>query len=154
MEEKHHQEIIDATKEEVFNNLKDELRPEFLNRIDEKIMFMPLTKDEIKQILVLLMRKVKKMLGKQEIQIELTEKAKDFLADLGYDPQFGARPMKRVLQKELVNELSKQILSGAFGPGDTIHVDADKEGLVFTENPLEENETKSVKKKNGTDEPE
>ncbi len=126
-------EIIKATEEEVFDLLKDELRPEFLNRIDEKIMFQPLTKDEIKKILVLLFKKVKKMMGKQEMQIDLSDKAKDLLGDLGYDPQFGARPMKRVLQKEVVNELSKHVLSGKFGAGDHILIDADKNGLVFTE---------------------
>ncbi len=135
-------EIIKATEEEVFDLLKDELRPEFLNRIDEKIMFQPLTKEEIKKILVLLFRKVKKMMGKQEMQIDMTDKAKDLLGDLGYDPQFGARPMKRVLQKEVVNELSKHVLSGKFGPGDHIMIDADKEGLVF-----KEKEKKKEKKK-------
>lgn len=72
-------------------------------------------------------------MAKQEMDIELTEKAKDYLGDLGYDPQFGARPMKRVLQKEVVNELSKHVLSGKFGAGDTIVVDANKEGLIFVE---------------------
>ncbi len=134
-------EIIKATEVEVFDLLKDELRPEFLNRIDEKIMFQPLTKDEIKQILVLLFRKVKKMMGKQEMQIDLSEKAKDLLGDLGYDPQFGARPMKRVLQKEVINELSKHVLSGKFGPGDHVLIDANKDGLIFKEKP-----TKAEKK--------
>lgn len=126
-------EIIAATEEEVFDLLKDELRPEFLNRIDEKIMFRPLTKEEIKKILGLLFKKVVKMMAKQDMEISLSAKAQDYLGDLGYDPQFGARPMKRVLQKVVINELSKHVLSGKFGPGDKILVDANKDGLVFTE---------------------
>lgn len=136
--DQHRVDIIETTKLEVFNLLKEEFRPEFLNRIDEQIMFLPLTKGEIKQILELLLRGVRKMLAKQEMNLELSEKAKDLLADLGYDPQFGARPMKRVLQKEVVNELSKQILAGKFAPGETIFVDTDEKGLVFTEKPAEE----------------
>ena len=132
-EEDKRQEIIEATKEEVFELLKDDLRPEFLNRIDERIMFSPLNRDEIRQILVLLMRKVTKMLGEQEMGLWVSENALDHLADLGYNPQFGARPMKRVLQKELVNELSKALLKGTFAAGDTIHVDVDDDdNLVFT----------------------
>jgi len=127
------QEIIAATKEEVFDLLKDDLRPEFLNRIDERIMFSPLNRDEIRQILVLLMKKVTKMLGEQEMGLWVSENALDHLADMGYNPQFGARPMKRVLQKELVNELSKALLKGTFKAGDTIHVDVDDDdNLKFT----------------------
>ncbi|MEM8907906.1 MAG: AAA family ATPase, partial [Bacteroidota bacterium] len=90
--DQHREEIIDTTKVEVFEALKENLRPEFLNRIDEQIMFLPLTKAEIKQILMILLRKTKKMLDRQGIILKLSEKATDFLADLGYDPQFGARP--------------------------------------------------------------
>ncbi len=126
------EEIIEATKEEVFELLKDDLRPEFLNRIDERIMFAPLNRGEIRQILVLLMKKVTKMLKEQQMEIWISENALDHLADLGYNPQFGARPMKRVLQKELVNNLSKELLQGTFVAGDTIYVDVDdKDNLVF-----------------------
>jgi ATP-dependent Clp protease ATP-binding subunit ClpB len=128
-------EIIKATEDEVFELLKEDLRPEFLNRIDEKIMFRPLTRDEIKKILGLLFKKVVKLMGKQDMGIELSAKAQDYLGDLGYDPQFGARPMKRVLQKVVINELSKHVLSGKFGPGDHVIVDVDKDGLVFKERP-------------------
>jgi ATP-dependent Clp protease ATP-binding subunit ClpB len=131
--DKHRAEIVETTKLEVIDQLSEYMRPEFLNRIDEQIMFLPLTREEIKQILGLLLKNVRAMLAKQEIQIELSDKAKDLLADLGYDPQFGARPMKRVLQKEVINELSKHLLSGKFGPGDTIVIDTDPKGLVFTE---------------------
>ncbi|MEL7120770.1 MAG: type VI secretion system ATPase TssH, partial [Bacteroidota bacterium] len=129
--EKHRTEIIETTKAEVFELLKDNLRPEFLNRIDEQIMFLPLSREEIHQILELLLRKTKKMLNKQGIKLRLTDKAKDYLANLGYDPQFGARPLKRVLQREVVNELSKLVLSGDFSTGDTIEVDTQPKGLVF-----------------------
>jgi ATP-dependent Clp protease ATP-binding subunit ClpB len=131
-------EIIDATKEEVFDLLKDELRPEFLNRIDEQIMFLPLTKEEIKQILKLLLRKVDKMLARQGMVLKLDDAAADLLADLGYDPQFGARPMKRVLQREVVNELSKLVLAGDFSAGDTIYVEVEKGELVFRRGMIEE----------------
>ena len=131
-------EIIDATKEEVFDLLKEELRPEFLNRIDEQIMFLPLTKEEIKQILKLLLRKVDKMLARQSMVLKLSEAAADHLAELGYDPQFGARPMKRVLQKEVVNELSKLVLAGDFTAGDTIYVGVKNDTLNFGKEPEEE----------------
>jgi len=113
------------------------MRPEFLNRIDEQVMFLPLTRQEIHQIMELLLRKVKKMLDKQGIAMHMSEPAKDLLSGLGYDPQFGARPMKRVLQKEVTNELSKMVLSGEFGPGDTIYIATDPKGLTFSKEPFE-----------------
>ncbi len=129
--EEHRQDIIATTKEEVFEALKENLRPEFLNRIDEQIMFLPLTLDEIKQILVLLLKKTTKMLKAQGITMEVTEDAKTYMAELGYDPQFGARPLKRVIQKYLINELSKEVLSGNFAKGDTVYIGADAKGLTF-----------------------
>jgi ATP-dependent Clp protease ATP-binding subunit ClpB len=129
--DKHRTEILETTKMEVFELLKDNLRPEFLNRIDEKIMFLPLTREEIKKIMLLQLKRVDRMLEKQGVKIQMTEKAKDLLAGLGYDPQFGARPMKRVLQKEVVNELSRYLLAAEFLPGDTILIDTDAKGLTF-----------------------
>ena len=129
-------EVLEATKDEVFDLLEEELRPEFLNRIDERIMFLPLTRGEIKQILHLLLRKVQKMLGGQGMALELTPTAEDLLAEMGYDPQFGARPMKRVLQKEVVNELSKHVLAGTFVAGDTIVVDEKDDELTFEKKQL------------------
>lgn len=138
MGEKHRTEIIETTKAEVFNLLKENMRPEFLNRIDEQIMFLPLSKLEIKMVLDLLVLKIQKMLSKQGIVLRISERAKDLLADLGYDPQFGARPMKRVMQKEIVNELSKMVLSGNFSPGDTVYVDTDVKGLLsFRKDPFQ-----------------
>ena len=142
----HRNDIVETTKEEVFELLKEHLRPEFLNRIDERIMFQPLTKEEIKQIARLLLRKVEKNLAYQELKIALTEDALDLLAELGYDPQFGARPLKRVIEKELVNELSRQVLSGAFTAGETIYVDAQEGKLRFQETPFpEKDETEKEK---------
>ncbi len=137
MGEKHRTEIIATTKEEVFNLLKENLRPEFLNRIDEQILFLPLNKDEIKQILELLLKKTQKMLAKQGIILKVSDEAKNMLADMGYDPQFGARPMKRVLQKDVINELSKLVLSGEASLGDTIYIHTDKKGLTFGKTPYE-----------------
>lgn len=133
----HRADIINTTKEEVFDHLKENLRPEFLNRIDEQIMFLPLSRKEIHAILKLLMRKVDKMLAKQGIIVKVSDKALDLLSDRGYDPQFGARPMKRVLQRDVINELSKEVLSGKFSSGDTIYIDTDKSGLIFSKEPYD-----------------
>ncbi|MEM8584437.1 MAG: AAA family ATPase, partial [Bacteroidota bacterium] len=132
----HREEILQTTREEVFDALKENLRPEFLNRIDERIMFLPLTKEEIKQIARLLMRKTEKQLNKQGMILKITARAMDWLADKGYDPQFGARPMKRVLQSELADELSKDLIAGNFVAGDTIYTDLGKDGLVFSKEPF------------------
>ncbi len=129
--EKHRADIIETTKVEVFEVLKESLRPEFLNRIDEKIMFLPLTKEEIKLIADLMLRGVRGNLKERSIGIEFNDKAMNMLADLGYDPQFGARPLKRVIQKEIVNELSKYILSGKVSDGDLIEVSTDAKGFKF-----------------------
>lgn len=131
--EQHRADIISTTREEVFSQLKENLRPEFINRIDEQILFLPLTREEIKQILRLLLKGIEKRMARQELTLELTDAAADHLADIGYDPQFGARPLKRVLQREVVNELSKQILSGKFVAGETVKIDFKKGKLTFQE---------------------
>ncbi len=145
--EKHRADIIETTKVEVFDVLKDSLRPEFLNRIDDKIMFMPLTKEEIKKIAGLLLKKVHKNLAKQELKMEVSDSAMDLIADLGYDPQFGARPLKRVIEKELVNELAKQVLLGDFVAGETIYVGTDAKGFTFTETKGKDAEPKAKRQK-------
>jgi len=147
MGEKHRADIIETTKLEVFDVLKERLRPEFLNRIDDQIMFQPLTKGEIKQIAVLILKKTKKNLAKSEMGIEFSDSAMDLIAELGYDPQFGARPLKRVIQKEITNELSKQVLSGSFSAGDTIYIGTDAKGFTFTENPNNSTSKPKVEKK-------
>jgi ATP-dependent Clp protease ATP-binding subunit ClpB len=133
VDKKKFNEIIDATKIEVAEELKNHVRPEFLNRIDDVIMFTPFTKDEIVQILDLQLKGVRKMLRLQDLDLELDDAAKKLLADIGYEPQFGARPMKRVIQREIINPLAKEILSGKFPAGSVILATVDhKESLVFT----------------------
>jgi ATP-dependent Clp protease ATP-binding subunit ClpB len=129
--EKKRAEIIDETTDEVITILKENLRPEFLNRIDETIVFHPLSKSDIKSILVIMIKDINEMLKKQELFVYPTDSAFDFLAKQGYDPQFGARPLRRTLQKELVNNLSKEILMGKFAKGDKIVVEAKGDNLVF-----------------------
>ncbi|MEY4259170.1 MAG: hypothetical protein RL656_143 [Bacteroidota bacterium] len=137
MGDKHRTEVLETTKAEVLNMLKENMRPEFLNRIDDQIMFLPLDKIEIYKVLDLLLKGTQKMLAKQGLLLKMSEKAKGFLTNLGYDPQYGARPLKRVLQKEVVNELSRQILIGSFSFGDTIYIDANNKGLLFSKDPFE-----------------
>jgi ATP-dependent Clp protease ATP-binding subunit ClpB len=129
--EKQRNQIIEETKEDVLTILKENLRPEFLNRIDETVVFHPLSKSDVKSILVLMIKGLNDMLKKQELFVYPTDAAFDFLVKEGYDPQFGARPLRRTLQKELVNELSKEILMGKFTKGDKILVDVKGEKLVF-----------------------
>ena len=145
--EEHRNEILETTKSEVFEHLKENLRPEFLNRIYEKIMFLPLTQEEIKKILKILFRKTEKMLAKQGIVVKMSNRAMNLLAARGYDPQFGARPMKRVLQRDVVNELSKFVLSGEYGVGDTIYIDEQKKELVFSNEPFKESKSSEAKDK-------
>jgi ATP-dependent Clp protease ATP-binding subunit ClpB len=117
--------------DEVMAMLKQTIRPEFLNRIDEIMMFHPLKEDEIRQIVRLQVNSVIKMLRDNDIEMEVTENAIGAIAKAGFDPEFGARPVKRALQKELLNELSKKMLSGEVTRDSKIVVDAEGEHLVF-----------------------
>ena len=125
------EEVVEKTREEVFELLKKTIRPEFLNRIDEIIMFKPLSRNEIHDIVKLQFEMVKTMLAKNGIQLEITDKAINKLADSGYDPQFGARPLKRVVQRMVLNELSKLILSGKVEKDHKILIDVEGDNLVF-----------------------
>ncbi|MBT8196306.1 MAG: AAA family ATPase, partial [Bacteroidia bacterium] len=118
-------EIIASTKAKVFEELKKSVRPEFLNRVDETIMFNPLSREDIKQIVTLQLDILKGTLEQNQMELEISDAAVDWLAQLGYDPQFGARPLKRVIQKRILNELSKQILSGNIQPDSKVKVDLD-----------------------------
>ena len=120
-----------SAKVEVLGLLKQQVRPEFLNRIDDIIMFTPLTRVDIKQVVGLQLKGVSKMLAKQNITIDATEEAIAYLAKKGFDPQYGARPVKRVIQKEVLNELSKEILSGKVRTDSIILIDSFEDGLVF-----------------------
>jgi len=131
LNESNRPEILEQTKYQVLELLKKSIRPEFLNRIDETIVFTPLERTEIKEIVKLQFGNVKAMLAENDISIELSEAAIDFIGDNGFDPQFGARPVKRVLQRYLLNELSKQILADRIHPNSHIWVDVELGKLVF-----------------------
>ncbi len=124
-------EIIAKTRNEVFDLLKQSIRPEFLNRIDEVIMFTPLSRDEIGDIVRLQFAHVQKQLAEQNIFITASDEAMDWLAQLGYDPIYGARPLKRVIQKRILNELSKEILSGKVNRDSIIRLDVFDGKFVF-----------------------
>jgi ATP-dependent Clp protease ATP-binding subunit ClpB len=136
MTEKNADEVQEATKAEVFELLKQSMRPEFLNRIDDIIMFTPLTKKNVRQIVNLQLDFIRKKLAERNINLTATDYALDSIADMGYDPQFGARPIKRVIQKNILNELSKQILAGKVLPDSDILLDSFEGQFVFR-NPKE-----------------
>ena len=121
----------EAAKVEVLGLLKQTVRPEFINRIDEIVMFTPLTNANIAQIVGLQLKSVKKMLALQGITMDATPEAIDYLSEKGYDPQFGARPVKRVIQRDVLNQLSKEILSGTITTDSIVLIDAFDGKLVF-----------------------
>ena len=135
-EQKNPEAVIEKTKLEVFEILKKALRPEFLNRIDEVIMFRPLSKKDVKKIVEIQFNGVTKMLEESGIHLTASPEALEWLSISGYDPQFGARPVKRVLQKKVLNELSKQILSGKVQKDSDIVLDVFNDECVFR-NPIE-----------------
>lgn len=127
----HKEEVMAKTKTQLFELLQKTIRPEFLNRIDEIIMFTPLGRDEIGEIVKLQFRGLQETLGEMGIRMEATDEALDWLAQLGYDPQYGARPLKRVIQKKILNELSKQILAGKVDKDSKIKLDTFDNQFVF-----------------------
>lgn len=137
-------EILVKTKLEVFELLKKSIRPEFLNRIDETIMFTPLTREDVTKIVEFQFNGLKKILAENDIQLDATPEAIDWLAQLGYDPQFGARPVKRVMQKRVLNELSKQILAGTVQKNSQIVLDVFDHNFVFR-NAIESDKPKKKK---------
>lgn len=126
------EQIIEETKEHIMEMLKKSIRPEFLNRIDETIMFTPLDELEIEKIVRLQIEGIKAMLAENEIRLEASDAAIKFISKAGFDPDFGARPIKRAIQRYLLNDLSKQLLAGAVDKERAIKVDADEEKLIFT----------------------
>ncbi len=130
--EQNREEILNQTRKQVFDLLKKSIKPEFLNRIDEIIMFQSLTREEVRKIVELQLKIIQKMLEKSSIKLTITKKAVDFIAIIGFDPQFGARPIKRVIQKNLLNELSKMILEEKVDKNSVIVVDEKNGKLVFT----------------------
>ena len=129
--EQNREEILNQTRKQVFDLLKKSIKPEFLNRIDEIIMFQSLTREEVRRIVELQLKNIQKMLEKSSIKLTITKKAVDFIATIGFDPQFGARPIKRVIQKNLLNELSKMILEEKVDKNSVIVVDEKNGKLVF-----------------------
>ena len=129
--EDNHELLVEETKNEVMNMLKKTIRPEFLNRIDETIMFLPLNKPQIEQIVRLQIKGIQRMLKDNGVNLHLSDMAIDFLATAGYDPEFGARPVKRAIQRYLLNDLSKKLLSMAVDRSKPILVERDNQGLVF-----------------------
>ena len=122
---------LEAAKVDVLGLLKQTVRPEFLNRIDDIILFTPLREQDIAQIVSLQLRGVIKMLAKQNITLDATDDAIAYLAERGFDPQFGARPVKRVIQREVLNQLSKEILAGKVSAESIILLDSFDGKLVF-----------------------
>lgn len=142
--------VIDKTKNVVYDLLKQSVRPEFLNRIDEVVMFRPLSRKDIRQIVAIQLAAVRKQLAEQEITLHLTSQAMDWLADEGYDPEFGARPLKRVIKKRVLRQLSKQMLEGSVTAGSEMVLDV-FDGVVVFRKPLEGElfSTNEVAKSNG-----
>ena len=131
MNAQNREQIIEETKNEVMNMLKKTIRPEFLNRIDETIMFLPLNREQIQGIVKLQINGIQRMLKDNAVDLQLTDSAIDFLARVGYDPEFGARPVKRALQRYLLNDLAKKMLSSDVDKSRTIYVEAGSDGLTF-----------------------
>ena len=129
--DKNRDELLNRTREQVFDLLKKTIRPEFLNRIDEIIMIEPLSLSQIRKVVELQLSHVQGMLEKNEIMLKFSPKAVDLIATLGFDPQYGARPIKRVIQREVLNELSKMILSGKVDKAAAILLDARDGKLIF-----------------------
>jgi ATP-dependent Clp protease ATP-binding subunit ClpB len=131
MTDENRDEVIENTKHTVMEMLKKTIRPEFLNRIDETIMFLPLTKKEIADVVSLQIAAVQKMLAEQDVTLNVTPEAINFIADVGFDPEFGARPVKRAIQRYVLNDLSKKLLAGEVNREKPIVIDSYGEGLMF-----------------------
>jgi len=141
LNEKDIDEVVDATKEQVLDVLRQTLRPEFLNRIDDVIMFRPLLKKEIKGIIRIQLEQLREQLMSQNINLQFTDYALDYLADRGFDPQYGARPLKRVIQKDIINLLSKKIIAGEIDKSKPVLIDV-FDGVVVMRNEIPATETK------------
>lgn len=129
--EKNKDEVVEKTKVEVMTLLRQTIRPEFLNRIDEVIMFQPLMRKEIRGIINIQLDGLRNMVAKNGIDLQFSDYALDYLAENGYDPQFGARPLKRLVQKAIVNQLSKKILAGDIDKTSPVMVDVFDGTVVF-----------------------
>ena len=137
--EKNKDTVVESTREEVIELLRQTIRPEFLNRIDEIIMFQPLLKKEIKGIIKIQLEGLKQQVAQSGIRLSFSEYAIDYLAENGFDPQFGARPLKRLIQKEIINQLSKKILAGSIDKSQPVLIDV-FDGVVVFRNEAHETE--------------
>jgi ATP-dependent Clp protease ATP-binding subunit ClpB len=135
--EKNHEEIVEATKNEVMNLLRQQIRPEFLNRVDEIILFQPLMHKQVKQIIRIQLEGLRRMVAQNGIELSFSDYLIDYLAENGFDPQYGARPLKRMIQKEIVNQLSKKILSGDIDKNHPVLIDV-FDGVVVFRNDVEQ----------------
>ena len=131
IKESEFERVYEATKTDVFGLLKKSMRPEFINRIDETIMFTPLSRSNMVQIVKIQLAGVAKLAKQSDINLSFADEAIEFISNEGFDPQFGARPVKRVIQKKVLNELSKQILAGKVQAGDKIVMDVFDQQIVF-----------------------
>ena len=129
--------MLSECKSKILELLKQTIRPEFLNRIDEIIMFEPLTKSDIRDILHIQMAQLQHKLSEDGIEISFTEAFEDYMTDKGYDPAFGARPIKRVMQRELVNQLAKAILDGSVHKDSAVEADVENGEIVLRNKPAE-----------------
>jgi ATP-dependent Clp protease ATP-binding subunit ClpB len=129
--EKNKDEIVERTQAEVMSRLRETIRPEFLNRVDEIILFQPLMKNEIRGIIRIQLEALRKLVAQNGIQLTFSDYLVDYLSENGFDPQFGARPLKRLIQKEIVNQLSKKILSGDVEKSHPVLVDVFDNVVVF-----------------------
>jgi ATP-dependent Clp protease ATP-binding subunit ClpB len=136
------EEVVEKTKAEVMALLRQTIRPEFLNRIDEVIMFQPLMKKEIKGIIKMQLDSLKQLVATNGINLQFSDYVLDFLAENGYDPQFGARPLKRLIQKEIVNQLSKRILAADIDKTRPVLVDVFDGMVVFRNEPVKDSAKK------------
>jgi ATP-dependent Clp protease ATP-binding subunit ClpB len=118
-------------RERVLEALRLHFKPEFLNRVDDILIFHRLSKEQLREIVILQVARLRRLLAERQLGLELTDKARDFLAEAGYDPVYGARPLRRAIQHHLQDKLAPMLLEGKFQEGDTILVDADAEGLTF-----------------------
>jgi ATP-dependent Clp protease ATP-binding subunit ClpB len=124
-------EITGTARDQVMNAVRQAFRPEFLNRLDEIILFNRLSRKDMTGIVEIQLRRLEALLADRKLELKLDQKAKEWLAEAGYDPVYGARPLKRVIQRELQNPLATMILEGRFKPGEAISVSADKNGLTI-----------------------